>query len=159
MFTTLFEPNAARRLFPCWDQPGIKANFSIAVEHPKEYRVLSNMPITAQHDYEGSSGDLRWTHFDDTSPISASQVSIILIETDLKDSMINNMDRVWHQPGVEKSLSDVFSAITKARIFWYTIMVYASKIFPKIDYILFPNNTINAMDCVGLMIHRYAIYK
>ena len=35
----------ARRVFPCWDEPSLKATFCINVSAPKNRVVLSNMPV------------------------------------------------------------------------------------------------------------------
>jgi aminopeptidase N len=42
---TNFEPAAARELLPCWDEPGRKATFTIAIDAPKDRMAISNMPI------------------------------------------------------------------------------------------------------------------
>ena len=41
---TNFEPAAARQLLPCWDEPGLKATFTITVDAPKDRLAISNMP-------------------------------------------------------------------------------------------------------------------
>ena len=42
---TQMEPAAARKLFPCFDEPLFKAVFSITVVYEAEFTVLSNMPF------------------------------------------------------------------------------------------------------------------
>ncbi|CAG9860219.1 unnamed protein product [Phyllotreta striolata] len=41
---TNFEPNYARRAFPCFDEPEFKATFEITIENPRLYNALSNAP-------------------------------------------------------------------------------------------------------------------
>jgi aminopeptidase N len=42
---TNFEPADARDLLPCWDEPGLKATFSVSVDAPQDRMAISNMPI------------------------------------------------------------------------------------------------------------------
>ena len=41
---TDFEPTEARMAFPCFDEPGFKANFSIKIRRESGHVALSNMP-------------------------------------------------------------------------------------------------------------------
>jgi hypothetical protein len=43
-WTQQMEPTDARRVFPCLDEPAHKASFSLSVEAPIGYSVLSNTP-------------------------------------------------------------------------------------------------------------------
>ncbi|KAF2718561.1 hypothetical protein K431DRAFT_305979 [Polychaeton citri CBS 116435] len=44
MFSTQFESSDARRAFPCFDEPNLKASFDFEIEIPEDLVALSNMP-------------------------------------------------------------------------------------------------------------------
>jgi aminopeptidase N len=44
MFSTQFEACDARRAFPCFDEPNLKATFGVEIEIPEDLVALSNMP-------------------------------------------------------------------------------------------------------------------
>eukprot|EP00794_Sanderia_malayensis_P006949 gene6949-7729_t len=45
MAVTFFAPISARRNFPCFDEPGFKATFSLMLIYSRGYTSLSNMPL------------------------------------------------------------------------------------------------------------------
>lgn len=47
--STHFEPTSARMAFPCFDEPSIKANYSISIRRSPAHTALSNMPVVSKH--------------------------------------------------------------------------------------------------------------
>ncbi|KAH9921041.1 leucyl aminopeptidase [Fomitopsis serialis] len=58
---TQFEPTAARRAFPCWDEPLLKATFSVTMISRADTVNLSNMPVESEDIFDPNAGK-----FDDT---------------------------------------------------------------------------------------------
>lgn len=46
---TLLVPDRARTLFPCFDQPNLKAIYQLELNIPKDWEAVSNAPITNSH--------------------------------------------------------------------------------------------------------------
>ncbi|XP_059837127.1 aminopeptidase N-like [Hypanus sabinus] len=42
---TMMQPDNARRVFPCFDEPALKATFDLTVIHRPQYTAVSNMPV------------------------------------------------------------------------------------------------------------------
>ncbi|KAI5119980.1 hypothetical protein M0805_004425 [Coniferiporia weirii] len=78
---TQFESTAARRAFPCWDEPLLKATYSITMISREDTVNLSNMPVISEESYKiddesASSGD-KWkiTKFERTPLMSSYLVA------------------------------------------------------------------------------------
>jgi aminopeptidase N len=78
---TLFVPSDASTAFPCFDQPDLKARFTLKVTAPQEWRVISNTEGAALSEFDETSGGLPqsppagmlWRAFKETEPISTYQ--------------------------------------------------------------------------------------
>ncbi|XP_053694334.1 aminopeptidase Q-like [Sabethes cyaneus] len=62
-----FEPIYARRAFPCFDEPSLKATFNVSIIHHKSQIATSNMPLAAQLPYDT---DYVVSHFRQTPKMS-----------------------------------------------------------------------------------------
>lgn len=68
MFSTQFESCDARRAFPCFDEPNLKATFDFEIEIPEDQVALSNMGEKEVR--EGSKDGLKIVSFDQTPVMS-----------------------------------------------------------------------------------------
>lgn len=48
MVSTHFEPNYARRAFPCFDEPSYKSKFRLSITADTDWEIISNMPISSK---------------------------------------------------------------------------------------------------------------
>ncbi|XP_011061957.1 PREDICTED: aminopeptidase N-like [Acromyrmex echinatior] len=65
----------ARQIFPCWDEPDTRTNFTISIKHDQYYRALSNTKVTNMFSVKHEKN---WTHFEPTAKISPHHVMILL---------------------------------------------------------------------------------
>ena len=49
--STQLEPTEARRMIPCFDEPVMKAQFSLSVIRPQQMNAQSNMEISKTEKY------------------------------------------------------------------------------------------------------------
>ncbi|MGL5958198.1 MAG: aminopeptidase, partial [Phocaeicola sp.] len=72
---TLLVPDRARTLFPCFEQPNIKAHFSLTLEVPSQWEAVANSPIE-QMDSTSVTGR-KVIHFAPTEPLSTYLFSFV----------------------------------------------------------------------------------
>lgn len=68
MFSTQFESCDARRAFPCFDEPNLKATFDFEIEIPSDLTALSNMP--EKRTRKGGKDDLKIVSFERSPKMS-----------------------------------------------------------------------------------------
>lgn len=72
---TQFEATDARRCFPCWDEPAIKATYDIILTIPQDRVGLSNMPVIKEEKLENNLKRLTFGK----SPIMSTYCKSIVI--------------------------------------------------------------------------------
>ncbi|WPT15486.1 Puromycin-sensitive aminopeptidase [Picochlorum sp. SENEW3] len=91
-----FESVAARKAFPCFDEPSSRSEFEISITTDKKYTVLSNMPPAQVME---SKTHKAW-FFERTPPMSTYLVAFLVGELGTRMTTIPRYD---NQTGVEKT--------------------------------------------------------
>lgn len=81
MVASKFEPLDARKAFPCFDEPNMKATFSLSIVHPNDTSVLSNSPVLTDVSIPTADG-FQLTKFDITPKLPTHSLALVLFSTD-----------------------------------------------------------------------------
>jgi len=151
MATTQFEPNDARRAFPCFDEPDLKAEFSIILRVNKELDAVSNMPIKS----EKVSDNIKEISFEKTPRMPTYLVAFVIGEFEYLESKTRNSTkvRVITTPGKKMQGRFALDIAVKSLEFYndYFRMDYP---LPKLDLIAIPDFESGAMENWGLITYR-----
>lgn len=152
---TFIEQYGARKVFPCWDEPAMKAFFNISVQHSSRYRVFSNTPIRRLD--KDDLHKIHVTHFHTTPAISPSLVLITMIDNIVNYPVEFAVNYIWHREETTDLLKYMSNIIEPVRRYLsLTTDVQEKK--RKLNFVLIPNIPVKYIGCCGLYIYRYALY-
>lgn len=140
-------------MFPCWDEPNIKATFDIIVVHPEDHIVLSN--TYGETEKSTLLPNSLLTKFMVTPPIPASDVKIIVIDKYMNSIPVTEIDMIWHCPESTRILKFAHSVIQSVRMFLFTF----TKRVMTLEHIIIPNSPVKATGSNGLIIYRYTAHN
>ncbi|WP_347059953.1 aminopeptidase N [Blastococcus sp. HT6-30] len=145
---TQFEPADAKRMFTCFDQPDLKASFTLHVTAPFDWHVISN---TGDRTIEAGEGGSQLAHFAPTKRISTYLVALIAGPyakvTDLHDGIPLGL---YCRASLARYLdADEMFRITKQGFdFYHRVFDYPYP-FDKYDQLFVPEFNAGAMENAG----------
>jgi aminopeptidase N len=152
---TLFVPDRASTTFPCFDQPDLKAIFSLTLELPPGYRAMSNSPVTATDTTDDGRTILR---FAETKPISTYLFAFAagkfeLIKKEINGVTMEMLHRETRPEYIENNIDEIFRLHYNS-LRWleeYTQIPYP---FDKFGFVLIPPFQYSGMEHPGSIYYR-----
>ncbi|HSL10868.1 MAG TPA: M1 family metallopeptidase [Actinomycetota bacterium] len=150
--TSHFEATDARRAFPCWDEPDLKAVYGMTLVVPAGTTALSNGPETSRETLDDGRVRVR---FADTMKMSTYLVAFVVGPLMLTDPLdVDGVPtRIASRPGKQHLAGFALDAGAFALRFFsrYYAIPYPDA---KVDHIALPDFAQGAMENLGCITYR-----
>ncbi|EZA61259.1 Aminopeptidase N, partial [Ooceraea biroi] len=152
MVISQFGKIGARRVFPCWDEPALKATFNISVKHHLQHSAFSTMPIR-QAETNDSSLEM-WSYFEETPKMSTHLLGIVVIAASRCD--FDDIFRVWCRENVIVPLDfkDTIHKQYRTMVSHMQNHTRSNMKIPKLDIIIVPDYVPNNSTIWGIQLMK-----
>ncbi|MBB6238365.1 aminopeptidase N [Pedobacter sp. AK013] len=145
----LFVPDHARTVFPCFDQPDLKANFLLSLTVPTDWKVMANA-VKKDSLMQGNSTTYHFNNSDKlpTYLFSFTAGKYTLVNWEMKNNKMEFLHRETDSAKIKLSVDSVFVAHRDAIDFLedWTAIKYP---FQKIGFVSIPDFQFGGMEHPG----------
>ncbi len=150
--TTQFQSTDARRAFPCWDEPDMKATFDITLVVDPDETAVSNGAEVGRTDRDGGKVAV---HFAKTMKMSTYLVAFVVGPLEVSEPAMAGSTpvRIVHRPGKGHLTEFALDVAVHALSYFedYYGIAYPAD---KLDMIALPDFAMGAMENLGCVTYR-----
>ncbi|KAF2015914.1 hypothetical protein BU24DRAFT_433217 [Aaosphaeria arxii CBS 175.79] len=158
MATTQMEPTDARRAFPCFDEPALKAEFTVTLIADEKMTCLSNMDVASEKTVESTitSGlNRKAVTFNKTPLMSTYLLAFIIGELNYIETKAFRVPVRVYAPKDRDIEHGRFSVELAAKTLDFYEKTFDSEFpLPKMDMVAIPDFSAGAMENWGLVTYR-----
>jgi aminopeptidase 2 len=157
MATTQMEPTDARRAFPCFDEPALKAKFTVTLVADDKMTCLSNMDVASEKTVESkvTGGKRKAVTFNPTPLMSTYLLAFIIGELNYIETNSFRVPVRVYAPKDKDIEHGRFSLELAAKTLAFYEETFSSDFpLPKMDMIAIPDFSAGAMENWGLVTYR-----
>lgn len=155
--TTQMEATDARRAFPCFDEPSLKAKFTVTLIADKDLTCLSNMDVSSQSEVQSkiSGTAKKAVHFNTSPPMSTYLVAFIVGELNYVESRDFRVPcRIYAPVGQDIEHGRFSLDLSVQTLKFYEKILGIDFPLPKMDHVAIPDFAQGAMENWGLITYR-----
>ncbi|XP_071520248.1 aminopeptidase N-like [Panulirus ornatus] len=154
---TAFQATYARRAFPCFDEPEMKAEFEVFLARESSMSSISNMPMIESFPVEDQEGWM-WDHFNTSVPMSTYLLAFVVADFVHRDSNASDHIplRVWARKSAIQQAGYALS-IGQEILTFYESYFDVPFPLPKLDIVALPSFPAAALENWGVIAYREAL--